>query len=67
MGLQILIGGKVTDNMHVFGMSYPAAYACIDDFALALNTGPELSIRMPSTVEKWQAINAPSVRRAHME
>ncbi|KAL7527767.1 hypothetical protein ACHAXR_003002 [Thalassiosira sp. AJA248-18] len=57
LGLRVLSGGAVSDNRHVFGMSKPAAYPCLNDFIYAVNTSPELEIKFPSTVQEWNQRN----------
>ena len=48
-GLRILGGGRPKDQRHIFGMSRDASYKSFCSFLDALNSAPELDIKMPNT------------------
>ncbi len=55
-GLRILGGGHPKDKQHIVGMSRDASYKSFCSFLDAVNSAPELDIKMPSTPEEWDEI-----------
>jgi len=48
-GLRVLSGGRTKDQRHIIGSSRTAAYDAVDDFINAVNSAPELDIKLPLT------------------
>jgi hypothetical protein len=63
-GLRVLAGGRVKDQRHIIGSCLTAGYVATDDFIDAVNSAPELDIRLPQTVEEWRHINAGFTRKS---
>ena len=55
-GLRILGGGRPKDQRHIVGMSRDASYKSFCSFLDAVNSAPELDIKMPSTPDEWDEI-----------
>ena len=66
-GLHILGGGQPKDQRHIFGMSRDASYKSFCSFLDAVNSAPELDIKMPNTAEEWNALYHEYRRKSNNE
>ena len=58
IGLRWLAGGNLIDIRHVYGVSYPSAYAAITKtFLDAVNSCTALSIKFPTTNKEKQTVS----------
>eukprot|EP00956_Cyclotella_meneghiniana_P005600 scaffold7209_cov54-Cyclotella_meneghiniana.AAC.1 len=63
-GLRHLQGGRVKDARHIIKTSRAACYAAVDDFIDAVNSAPELDIKLPKSPEEWKNVNENFRRRS---
>ena len=58
LGMRVVAGGTLADNRTIFGMSKPESYNSFNAFLHAVNTAPELAIKLPSGKKEWDSVNA---------
>ena len=56
IGMRYLAGGRVSNDRHIFGLSYAEAYRSINDFLFAVLDSPLLTIQFPESPAKWEDI-----------
>ena len=57
-GLRYLVGGKASDQKHIFVLSSTEVYRSIQHFVAAVNKAPDLNIVLPESAKEWENVRS---------